>query len=398
MNDVDWLILGGGLHGVHVGARLIGEAGVEQARIRIIDPGDRLLARWRRFTAETGMSHLRSPGVHHLDVESSSLIKFAGNRRSRRRGVLRGIYNRPSLEIFNAHCDWVIQRFGLDSRHLRAEALAIEPLSDGVRVTMRSGEVVQTSQLVLAIGASCRPEWPEWAPRGQSRISHIFGEPSPAEDGGDSAPEENILVVGGGISAAQLALRLAVGGRTVDLVRRHPSRVHDFDSDPGWLGPKLMPGFRQERCPTRRRQILQRARYRGSVTPEVHRALKAAVSSGRVHIHEEDVVALRTHDDAVELALASGQELKGDRLVLATGFAGRRPGGEMLDRLAAEFDLPCASCGYPVVDPWLRWHPRIQVTGPLAELELGPVSRNIAGARRAGDRMMSAIAALRHAA
>jgi hypothetical protein len=44
-----------------------------------------------------------------------------------------------------------------------------------------------------------------------------------------------------------------------------------------------------------------------------------------------------------------------------------------------------------IVDPNLRWHPRVFVSGPLAELELGPVSRNIAGARRAGDRIVNAI-------
>ena len=45
--------------------------------------------------------------------------------------------------------------------------------------------------------------------------------------------------------------------------------------------------------------------------------------------------------------------------------------------------------GYPIIDPSLRWHPRY-VTGPLAELELGPSSRNIAGARRAGERILEA--------
>ena len=44
----------------------------------------------------------------------------------------------------------------------------------------------------------------------------------------------------------------------------------------------------------------------------------------------------------------------------------------------------------PIVDSALRWHPRIHVSGPLAELELGPASRNIAGARLAGTRLVEA--------
>jgi cation diffusion facilitator CzcD-associated flavoprotein CzcO len=45
--SIEWLIIGGGIHGVHLAARLIGEAGVAPDQLRIVDPADRLLARWR---------------------------------------------------------------------------------------------------------------------------------------------------------------------------------------------------------------------------------------------------------------------------------------------------------------------------------------------------------------
>ena len=48
-----------------------------------------------------------------------------------------------------------------------------------------------------------------------------------------------------------------------------------------------------------------------------------------------------------------------------------------------------------IVDPGprllSRWHPMIYVSGPLAELELRPPSRMIAGARHAADRVIAAI-------
>ena len=56
--------------------------------------------------------------------------------------------------------------------------------------------------------------------------------------------------------------------------------------------------------------------------------------------------------------------------------------------LVRDHALPCAVCGYPLVDRHLRWHPRLHVSGPLAELELGPVARNIVGARRAAERIL----------
>ena len=400
MNDIDWLIIGGGPHGVHLAARLVGEAQIDAARLGILDPGARLLDRWRTFTAATGMSHLRSPGVHHLDLEPYSLFDFAGNRRDRRSrppGRLRGRYGLPSLELFNSHCDHVIERFGLAGRHLRGQAERLEPGEDGVRVTTCDGTNIEAERVVLAIGAGGQPEWPSWAPRNEPRIQHIFGcgtsRPrfEPHDDG-------RLLVVGGGISAAQAALRLAAEGRAVDMVSRHPLHVHRFDSDPGWLGPKLMPAFRGERNPDRRRRLIQQARHRGSVTPEVRKALKAAAASGSLEIHESAVSRLFVESGGLQLKLESGRVLEGTHLYLATGFDTRRPGGRMLDRLVEDFDLPCAACGYPVVDAWLRWHPRIHVSGPLAELELGPVSRNIAGARRAGDRLVEALPRLRTAA
>ena len=97
---------------------------------------------------------------------------------------------------------------------------------------------------------------------------------------------------------------------------------------------------------------------------------RATRGSNGLHVH-------RIEGDALEV----------DRVLLATGYSRERPGGALVDDLVASAGLRCAPCGYPMVDRALRWHRRIHVSGPLAELELGPVARNIAGARRAGDRI-----------
>ena len=92
--------------------------------------------------------------------------------------------------------------------------------------------------------------------------------------------------------------------------------------------------------------------------------------------------------DEVRINLADGVCVTVHHVLLATGFATARPGGELVDRLINSESLLCAKCGYPIVDQTLSWHPRVFVSGPLAELELGPTSRNIHGARRAGDRIV----------
>ena len=79
----EWLIIGGGIHGVHIAARLLGEANVAPERLCIVDPGARLLERWQSCTQRTGMTHLRSPAVHHLDLEPWSLRRYAGKTKQR---------------------------------------------------------------------------------------------------------------------------------------------------------------------------------------------------------------------------------------------------------------------------------------------------------------------------
>ncbi|MEM7483223.1 MAG: FAD/NAD(P)-binding protein [Acidobacteriota bacterium] len=387
----DWLIIGGGIHGVHLAARLLGEAGVSPDRLRIVDPGDRLLARWHTCTAITGMRHLRSPSVHHLDLDPWSLQRFAGKRKSREVGLFAPPYERPALSLFNAHGDRVIEAFGLSDLHIKDRVSACSIERSGVGVQLANGREIVARNVVLAIGASEQPAWPRWAPRGDPRVHHVF---EPGFEGWPST-RETVAVVGGGISAGQVALRLLKEGHRVRIVARHGLRQHQFDSNPGWLGPKLMPRFSYDRDYVRRRTLIAEARHTGSVPPDVRSALRRAISGDRLRWHEGEVESLRQRSwghrrGGLELRLTAGVALDSERVLLATGFASRRPGGAMVDEMIASASLPCAPCGYPIVDSTLCWHRRVYVTGPLAELELGPASRNIAGARRAGNRLVDA--------
>ena len=195
-------------------------------------------------------------------------------------------------------------------------------------------------------------------------------------------------MVGGGISAGQVALRLQDEGHEVHLVSRHEMKEHQFDSDPGWLGPKYMAGFEKEKDLSKRRQLISGARHRGSVPPDVNHSLTESIGNGGIKFHESGVSSIGKHQDSVTLNLDDGRSIQIDRILLATGFMPKRPGGKMVDQLITESQLPCAECGYPIVDTDLCWHPRLYVSGPLAELEIGPSSRNISGARSAAKRIV----------
>jgi hypothetical protein len=163
--SIEWLIIGGGIHGVHLAARLIGEAGVAPDQLRIVDPADRLLARWHACTEMTGMTHLRSPSVHHLDLDPWSLKRFAGRRGRRKPELFAAPYGRPALALFNAHCDSVVSRFELAELHIsRAPARVPRADHSGVKLQGRSGMSV-CRRRVCSSSHTPIEHWSSFAPR-----------------------------------------------------------------------------------------------------------------------------------------------------------------------------------------------------------------------------------------
>jgi hypothetical protein len=176
------------------------------------------------------------------------------------------------------------------------------------------------------------------------------------------------------------------------LLTRHPLRQHQLDSDPGWIGPKYQANFQQLPDYTQRRAIIQQARHRGSVPPEVAVQVRRAVKAETLRLVQAAVADVHQDDQGqIRLILADGADtLTSDGVILATGFDPQRPGGAWLDAAVAEWELPVAPCGYPIVNAALCWADGLSVLGPLAELEIGPVARNITGARQAAERISQA--------
>ena len=246
------------------------------------------------------------------------------------------------------------------------------------------------------------------------------------------SPRENesTAIVGGGITVAHKSLELASScgnagedmpskSRAVHVISRHPFKEQQFDTHQEWMMEKAaakrsihgggagLPDRQkkfQNCCNYQmRRKTIARERIPGTVTTAVFRGeggLKYAIEEGRVQFHLSEIVA-KTYVDVEEgeglsrqklqLKLSNGESITVDQVLLGTGFGTKIPGGMLMEDLSKE--LPTSEyCGFPIVDKNLRWgrNGRIFVSGALAELEIGPSSRNIAGARLAAERIVEA--------
>jgi pyruvate/2-oxoglutarate dehydrogenase complex dihydrolipoamide dehydrogenase (E3) component len=385
---LEWLIVGGGVHGTLVSRALVEEGATPLDRVRVLDPHPAPLACFRQCAAATGLDFLRSSVVHHLDADPMSLRRFAV--RERRVDELHGIYQRPSIGLFVRHVEAVMDRLDLHAARVRGEALGIErDGSSALRVDTTAGQLT-ARRVVLAMGSADQPLWPPWAQALRAAgapVRHVF---EPGFRLEDALAWGETVVLGGGLSAVQLALWLARRRPgAVTLVARHSARIQEFDSDARWMGPRGAREFERIGSRDDRRNLIGRERRSGSVPGQFAREVERQGRLGNLISVRDEVRTSQPASPAggIELELRSGRKLRADGLVLATGFHPRRPGGAWLDRTIDRLGLEYAACGYPVVDASLRWGPGLYVTGPLAELEIGPVARNILGARLAGERL-----------
>ena len=385
---LEWLIIGGGVHGTLVSRMLLGGGGCAAHDIRVLDPWPRALHRWWECTENVGMDYLRSSLVHHLDEDPMSLERFARSHSAGPSDFL-GQYQRPSLELWREHTLSVVDQWDLDGLRLEGRAIGMTAVEGGYEVETDHG-ALRARRVVVAVGSSDRPRWPGWArslQRGGERIQHLFDAGFRWSDVDDCS---SLVLVGGGISAAQAAIHLArtrARATPVRIVSRHPLRLFDFDTDSTWLGPRRIRSFDRLADPGARRSMIDRARHRGSTPLDVAEILSKQLASGAIEWILGEIDDARSENDRIRVE-AGGRALSADAVVLATGFSGERPGEALVDSVAEQFELECAPCGYPLVDRWLCWGGRLFLTGPLAELELGPAARNIHGARLAGQRLV----------
>jgi hypothetical protein len=320
------------------------------------------------------------------------------------------------------------------------EPVFASPPSDGGRVrhfrlTLRRGstssgsssgkeiEIIEAKRVVVATGSTSCPRLPEWMEELRSTtpqqhpphsLRHAWELPDDLSSSSSSTkaaehplrPHQRILVVGGGLTAVQLAVLAAGNGcREVCLAARRPLRVQQFDFGAEWMDRRERPGLLRAFLATdfeSRLGMLQQARGVSTVPPEAHSVLREMEDAGRLEVLEWTEVAaasppawdaragcwrvvLEHYDPIAQRTVRTQRHF--ERLWCATGSDIRLEHHPLLGPFAAR--CPVRTCGgLPCLTPHLAWAEdcELYVLGAPAALVLGPDGANLMGARTGAAR------------
>lgn len=391
----EWAIVGGGIHGTYVARELL-DAGVPREDIVILDTYGELLGSFRRKARACGMETLRSNYVQHVGPTPFGLEAFA--EQHDREGELvptRNSQPRPTVDLFLDYADHVIDRFGLTALVREATVTGIDR-EDSLVIQLRGAsktDPIRATRVVLAVGQGDRYRRPEWAVE-TPRMEHVWETETPPAATVET--DEIVWVIGGGITAAQVATAIADHVEAVTLCTRHPLEEALREADPLWLNWRhiereihsLPPGS------TARYERVQTARNESTIP---HYLLEELRQRSTLTVCQDEIVNVFQTDDGLLISRDHGTETGVDRIILATGF--EPVASHPLVRSVAEaLSLRRGDRGLPVLDDeTLAWQTRtgdcsnVFVTGALAAGTVGPFAGNIPGARRAAERLVESV-------
>ncbi|WP_048320709.1 FAD/NAD(P)-binding protein [Crocosphaera watsonii] len=389
---IDLAMIGAGVQALTLTTHLLQKSAKYGHKILIFDPSQTWMSRWQQQFAAQQIPALRSPAVHHPDPDPHQLRTFAEHRHHE----LFSPYDRPGTQLFNDFCDEVIRRWKLSDKVYPAKVIQILPIKTASRsrfqLVLDTGETIMARRVVLATGSG-KIQLPDWVQKITSdypseRLCHS----QQVNLNKLNITGERVLIVGGGLTSGHLAKGAINLGANVTLMTRKQLQEKIFDADPGWLGPKYLKDFQAETDWYIRYQQIQQARNGGSMIPEMMLQLRKAVSEGTIIINECcQVRAAQWQNNLWQVDCEDGSKDQFNRIWLATGTRFSAMEHPLLQEVLETYPTEIVN-GLPVLDEYLRLpKSNFFIMGGLAALRIGPVARNIGGARMACKSIVPAI-------
>ena len=389
--NVPITIIGGGIHGISIGIRLLRDMPTAAKHLAIVDRHPKPLVQWQRKTERQGMRFLRSPAVHHITPDALGIVEYA--ERHDRTDELAPPYSQPSTRLFWDFCNDALAELERHRVYHQFDVARLRWDKGAGRFPFRlistNNEGFRSRCVLLAIGADdCAyvpPECVQWQCRYPDRVLHASQFTVNGEDERES--KGKVVIVGGGLTAGTLARSLSEHGHSVALIARKQLKTEQFDFPPVWLGPKALAEFASETDFRRRYETIQQNRGEGSITPDI---MERLLDTPNIDIYPEtcirNIVEAATQGLRVETTRGIITDVS--RVILATGYRFNLRRYGFLRELITQHQVPLV-CGLPRLDADLQLHPieNLFGSGTIAQLQIGPASGNIAGASLAYERL-----------
>ena len=386
--SIDIAIIGAGPQALTLVMHLLQKKKTMKKRFMVFDPSGGWMHQWHHQFSAFQIAHLRSPSAHHPHPNPQALRTFGEHRPHE----FFPPYDLPGTQLFQDFCQDLIQNWQLQDTVYPARVLSLTPIQRKFQLHLSTGETFTARRVVLAIGAG-KPIIPDWAKQVSSiHLRHQLCHSSQIDLRNLSLRGERILIVGGGLTSGHLALGASQLGATVILMARRDFQEKLFDTDPGWLGPKYLKGFWAETDWYQRFQLLQTARNGGSMTPSVMTKLRQQQHQGKVILSPYCEVKQAVWEGSYwHVDCNNGQCLNVDRIWLGTGHETNVEENPLLSSIREAYPIEVIN-GLPILDSHLRWPGcELFMMGAWAGLQVGPVARNLAGARMASHLIVPAL-------
>ncbi|GAA3194723.1 MULTISPECIES: FAD/NAD(P)-binding protein [Streptomyces] len=161
--------------------------------------------------------------------------------------------------------------------------LAVEQLPDGVRLRLRTGATLDADAVILALG-NLEPAT-AWLPPGLARSPRFVADPWRPGALADIPADQDVLLVGTGLTMCDTARTLAAPGRTVHAVSRHGLLPQPHAAPGAAAAPPARPGGRSPLTAPHDLTGLKRlVRHRAALHRRLHGDWRPAVDELRPHI------------------------------------------------------------------------------------------------------------------
>lgn len=366
MVDFDTVLIGAGPASLSTALALAADG----RSVLAVDPAGSWMAEWRRRFAAHRIDHLRSSIYHHPHPDPDRFVDTVGDDSY---AACDG-YRLPRSTCFDRFIDVVVEEAGLSGCVIAGRAADIVDHRSFVSVELAGGRVLRAHRVVVGVDAR---RFPESCIEGTKAADEVVLGEAPLDG-------RRILVLGGGLTAARLAVGAFDAGAVVTLAARRRLAVRPFDILPGWMGPKFLAGFDAEASWVERRRMVSEGR-----TATIPAWARRAIADRRgLDLRNGVDWRLDRIGDVIEARFSDGSVECFEEVWEAFGGQPDVAASPLLARLVARHDNLVLD-GLPVLDEALRWPgTSIHLTGALAALQLGPGAGNLHGHRRAARRIV----------